>query len=231
MIGVIVNAVGVILCSFLGTKIGMRFTKELQEQILNLLGICVVVIGISSALKGENILLTVCSCAIGVIIGYLLDIDGKLNALGGRVNAIFSRNRNDVESTFIEGFVTSTLIFCIGSMGIVGSINAGMLGDNSMLFTKAILDSVISIALASTLGIGVAFSGVAIFLYQGMFVLLASVLKGVFTTAMITSITGVGGVLIISIGLSIMEIKKMKNANMIPALIIPVLYELVISAF
>lgn len=229
MIGVLVNAIGVIICSVLGTKIGMRFSKDLQEQILNLLGICVVVIGVSSALKGENILLTVCSCAIGVIIGYLLDIDGRLNALGRKVNSMFSRE--GTESTFIEGFVTSTLIFCIGSMGIVGSINAGLMGDNSMLFTKAILDSVISIALASTLGIGVAFSGVIIFLYQGMFVLLASVFKDVFTASMITSITGVGGVLIIAIGLNIMEIKKLKNANMIPALVIPIVYELLTNAF
>lgn len=229
MIGVLANAFAIAICAILGKIIGMRFNKSLQEQIMNVLGICVIFIGISSALKTEDILLLVISSVVGLIIGYKLKIEEKLNTLGEKVNRLV--NKSESSSTFVEGFVSATLIFCIGSMGIIGSINAGILGDNSMLFTKSILDGATSIVLASTLGLGVAFSAIPIILYQGLIVLLATMFKNLFTPMMIANLSGVGGICIIAIGLNIMNIKKIQTGNMIPALIIPVLYELIKNLF
>lgn len=229
MIGVLANAFAIAICAFFGKIIGMRFNKDLQEQLLNVLGICVMLIGISAALKTEDTLLMVISSVVGLIVGHELKIEDKINKFGENINKLV--NKSQSSNTFVEGFVSSTLIFCVGSMAIIGSINAGILGDNSMLFTKAILDGATSVVLASTLGVGVAFSAIPIFIYQGLIVLLATVFKNLFTATMIANLSGVGGICIIAIGLNIMNVKKIQTGNMIPSLIIPVLYEVVKNIF
>jgi len=160
----------------------------------------------------------------GTILGTLIDIDGKLNALGQWVER--KMKKSDGKNTVAEGFISGSLLFCVGAMTIVGSINAGLSGDNELLFTKSILDLISSCMLASTLGIGVMFAAVFVLVFQGGLVLAAGLLQSVLTDpAIIAEITCAGSVMIIGLGLNILGISKFKIANMLPAIIlVPFVY-------
>ncbi|WP_138160513.1 DUF554 domain-containing protein [Peptoniphilus catoniae] len=225
MKAVIINALAIIVGTFAGNLIGNRFSKKLEEEILDILGIAVIYIGISSALKGENTLLIVISLVIGVALGNLINIEEKLNGLGDKVLGLVSKRSKTSQGNFIEGFVTASLIFSVGSMAILGSISAGILKDNSILITKSILDGVTSIVLASSLGFGVGFSSLVVFIYQGLIVIFSSFLKDIFTPGLIADLSGVGGILIMAIGFNMLKIKKLNTANMLPAILVPIVYE------
>ena len=171
MLGVIVNVITVII----GSAIGLLFKKGIPEKVSSAamtgLGICTLYIGISGSLCGENILILIASVVLGVIVGTLLDIDGAVNRLARKVEAKFRKENSKV--SIAEGIITATLLFCVGSMTVTGSVQAGINGDNSVLITKAMLDLVSSMMLASTLGIGVLLSAVAVLVIQGGLVLLA----------------------------------------------------------
>ena len=165
MIGVIVNVITVIL----GSSIGLLFKKGIPERVTKAamigLGACTLYIGISGSLVGENTLILIVSVVLGAIVGTLLNIDGAINRLAGKVEEKFKKDGKGV--SVAEGLVSSTLLFCVGSMTVTGSIQAGLTGDNSVLITKAMLDLVSSMMLASSLGIGVMLSSVAVFVIQG----------------------------------------------------------------
>jgi len=226
MIGVIVNVITVIL----GSSIGLLFKKGIPERVTTAamigLGACTLYIGISGSLVGENTLILIVSVVLGAIVGTLLNIDGAINRLAGKVEEKFRKNGKGV--SVAEGLVSATLLFCVGSMTVTGSIQAGLTGDNSVLITKAMLDLVSSMMLASSLGVGVLLSSVAVFVIQGGLVLLAEFISPVMSVGAINEMTCVGSILIIMIGTNLMGITKIKVADFLPAILFaPVIYNIV----
>ena len=170
------------------------------------------------AIESNNILIIIFSMVIGGLIGEAINIDRRLESLGEKLNARFGSG----EAEFVQGFVTSSLVYCIGAMAIMGSLESGLTGNHEILYAKAVLDGVSAIVFASTMGIGVAFSGIAVFIYQGSITLLAGIVKVFMTDAIITEMTATGGLLIIAIASSILGIKKFNIANLLPAIFVAV---------
>lgn len=216
MPGVFVNMATAVIGGLLGTFFKKGIPEKISTAVMTAVGLCVVYIGIDGALKGDNTLVLIISMLIGTVIGSLIDIDDKINRLGLWVEKKFSKGKKKV--SIAEGFVTSTLLFCVGSMTVVGSLNAGLLGDNRMLYTKAVLDLVSGTVIATTCGIGVVFSAISVLVIQGGIVLLAEQLNGVLTTSAINEMTCVGSVIIIALGLNLVGISKFKVANFMPAI-------------
>nr|WP_291233600.1 DUF554 domain-containing protein [Frisingicoccus sp.] len=219
MLGVFVNVATV----FIGSLVGLLLKRGIPDKVTGALmagiGLCTIYIGISGALNGENTLVLILSMAIGTIIGTLLDIDGQLNRLAAYVESKFKQENGQV--TVAEGFVTASLLFCVGAMTIVGSLQAGLTGDCEMLFTKATLDLISSCVLAASLGIGVMLSDIFVFVFQGGLVLLARVIAPFLTDYAIHEMTCAGSVLIIALGLNLIGVTKIKVANYLPVLLIP----------
>lgn len=220
MLGSIVNSAAVVLGSILGVFINKGIKDEYKNIIMDAVGLTVVVMGIGSAIKSENLILVIISIVLGSIIGEVIGIQQKLDKLGDGLEKRLGKGN----SNFSKGFVTGSLVFCIGAMAIVGALESGLTGDNSTLFAKSVLDGITSIIFASTLGIGVAFSAVSLLVYEGSISLLASFLSNLLSTQAITEMSSVGGILIIAIGLNVLGIKKIKVGNMLPAVFIPLLY-------
>ena len=226
MLGVIINVITVLI----GSCVGLLFKKGIPERISNAtmigLGACTLYIGISGSLCGENVLILIAAIVIGVIIGTLMNIDGKINVLAKKVETIFAK-KNGKGVSLAEGLVTSTLLFCVGSMTVTGSLQAGLTGDSTVLITKACLDLVSSAMLASTLGVGVLLSTLSVLVIQGGLVLLAGLLAPFMTTGAINEMTCAGSLLIIMIGTNLMGITKIKVADFLPAIVLaPVIYNL-----
>jgi len=224
MIGVLANTICVLLGSGLGLLLKKGIPEKISQAAMIAIGLCTVYIGIDGAMQGENTIVLIVTMVFGTILGTLIDIDGKLNALGQWVER--KMKKSDGKNTVAEGFISGSLLFCVGAMTIVGSINAGLSGDNELLFTKSILDLISSCMLASTLGIGVMFAAVFVLVFQGGLVLAAGLLQSVLTDpAIIAEITCAGSVMIIGLGLNILGISKFKIANMLPAIIlVPFVY-------
>lgn len=226
MFGVLVNVATVVV----GSLVGLLFKKGIPEKVSNAamigLGACTLYIGISGSLCGENVLILIASVVLGAISGTLLDIDGAINRLAERVENQFKKGGK--KASIAEGLVSSTLLFCVGSMTITGSIQAGMTGDNSILITKATLDLVSSMMLAASLGVGVLLSAGSVFVIQGGLVLLAGVVAPFMNTGAINEMTCAGSLLIVMIGTNLMGITKIKVADYLPAILIaPILYNIV----
>ncbi|MEA4815592.1 putative membrane protein YdfK [bioreactor metagenome] len=230
MIGVIVNTITVLV----GSTVGLIFKKGIPEKftkaIMLGIGLCTIYIGIEGALKGENTLILIGSLVLGAIIGTYFDIDGKLNSLGTSIGNRFKSSKNS-SARIAEGFVTGSLLFCVGSMTIVGSLNSGLTGDNTMIFTKSMLDLFSSAILSVSLGIGVIFSAIFVFVFQGSLVLLAKLIAPVLTASAIAEMTCAGSVLIIALGLNLIGLMKIKVADYLPAIIIAPVLCYVISLF
>lgn len=218
MIGVLVNTATVVAGSLLGLLFRGGLPKKLTNAVMVSLGVCVVYIGISGALDGRNPLVAILSMAVGTLLGTLLDIDGRLNRFGELLNRILPRKSD--RGSVTEGFVSGSLVFCVGAMTIVGSFSAGLSGDNSTLFTKAVLDLVSSCMLAATLGVGVLLASGTVLVYQGGLVLLAGVLAPVLSEAAADELTCVGSLMIVCLGLNIMNVTKIKVADQLPALVL-----------
>ena len=215
MLGVIVNTVAVIIGSSIGLLCKKGIPKKFSDAIMTGIALCTLYIGISGALKGENTIVLIFSMVLGAIVGTALDIDGHLNRLGGVLENRFSRSGE--KGGIAQAFVTASLLFCVGAMTIVGSLTAGLTGDNEMLFTKSVLDLISSSMLSVSLGIGVLFSAAFVFVMQGALVLLSGLLEPVLTTAAINEIICSGSLLIIGLGLNMLGITKIKVANYLPA--------------
>ena len=220
MLGTIVNAVAIVIGGGIGALFGSNFSERYNEIITQAISLSVILVGLLSAIKTENILLLIISMAIGSLIGEFINIEDRLNKLGILLQKKFAKEGHNLA----EGFVMATLIFCVGSMAILGSIESGIKNDHTTLFAKSILDGVFSIVFASTFGIGVAFSAVSVFLYQGSITLLASQASDILTLQAINELSAVGGLLIMTIGLNTLKITKIRVGNMLPAVFIPVIY-------
>lgn len=219
MLGVLVNVGTVLIGSLVGLFLKRGIPEKVTEALMIGIGLCTVFIGISGALEGENTLVLILSMAIGTVIGTLLDIDKQLNRLAAYVEAQFKQKEGQV--TVAEGFVTASLLFCVGAMTIVGSLQAGLTGDCEMLFTKATLDLVSSCVLAASLGIGVLLADIFVLVFQGGIVLLAGLVAPFLTDYAIGEMTCAGSVLIIALGLNLIGVTKIKVANYLPVIFIP----------
>lgn len=227
MLGTLVNSTAIILGSIIGIIIKQGIKDEYKKTVMDGVGLSVIIIGIMGAIKSENTILVIISVVLGSIIGETIGIEKKLNSLGDKMEKRFGKG----DSNFSKGFVTASLVYCVGAMAIVGSLESGLLGDHNTLFAKSILDGISSIIFASTLGIGVAFSAMAVFIYQGLVTILATYLKEFLTPEVILEMSAVGGILIMAIGINILELKKIKVGNMLPAIFIPLIYYVLVSIF
>lgn len=225
MFGVIVNAVTVIFGSIVGLLFSKFISDKHTDSIMKVIGLCVVYVGIDGTLEGNNTLVLILSAVIGTAIGTIIDIDGKINALGKFIESRF-KPKTGKKSSIAQGFVTASLLFCVGSMTIVGSFEAAIDGDNTILFTKSIIDMFSACLLAASLGFGVIFSSVFVFVCQGALVLLATLLGPIIPLAVQAEIISVGSIMIIGIGLNLCGITNIKVANTLPAvLVVPLLVE------
>lgn len=228
MLGTIVNVGAIIVGSGIGLLIKGGLPERFRNSIMQALALFVIIVGIMGATATSNAILVLICLVIGTIIGEIIDIDKRLEIFGDKVKDRFSKNG---ESNFAQGFITGSLVYCVGAMAIVGSLNAAIQGDNSILYTKAVLDGVSAVLFTSVYGISVMLAAASVFVYQGAITLLAGVIAPYLSSAAIAEMSAVGGVLILGLGFSIMEIKRVKVANMLPAVFLPPIYLLIESLF
>jgi hypothetical protein len=222
--GTLVNTGAVVAGSLLGVMIGKRLPDRVKTIVMQALGLSVILIGLQMALSGTRPLLVIGSLLLGAVTGELLDIEGRIAVVGEWLKRRFQSE----SSTFVQGFVTASILYCTGAMVIVGSIRDGTVGDPSILYIKSLLDGVASIAFASSLGVGVAFSALSVFAIQGAITLLASKLAFLQGPGVIEAVTATGGLLILGIGINILEIKQIRVGNLVPALVYAILAALYI---
>ena len=216
MIGVIVNVITVLI----GSALGIIFRKGIPEKITNsamvAIGLCNLCIGVSGMMQSKDTIVLIIAMVLGTMIGTALDIDGKLNNLSEKANTRLKSKSSNIS----QGFVTASLVFCVGSMTILGGLDAGLKGDNTLYYTKAVLDLISSTMLTTTLGIGVVFAAGTVFVYQGALVLLAGFLAPYLTPEIIAELNCAGSLMIFALGLNLAGIGKFKVANFLPAIII-----------
>lgn len=227
MLGTIVNAISIVVGSLLGWFLFRgRINERTNESIVKGTALAIFLIGLKNANAGEDMMLMIFSIVIGTFIGETIHIEGKMEQLGKAIESKF-KGDNDIA----KAFVTSSLLFCVGSMAILGALDGGLKGQHDTLFAKSTLDGIISIMFTSTLGIGVVFSAIPVLIYQGLIVLGAGFLKGILTTSVIANMSGVGGLLIIALSFNMLDIKKIRVGNMLPAIFIPIIYDVILKLF
>lgn len=214
MIGTWVNTGAIIAGSLVGMKIGKRLPERIKTILMQSLGISTILIGLQMALSGKNLLTTVGCLLIGAVAGEIINIERGIEKLG----EWFKNKARSDSSTFVQGFVIASVLYCTGAMVIVGSIQDGAVGDPSTLFLKSLLDGIASIALASQFGLGVAFSGLSVLVVQGSITLLASKLSFLQNAEVLNAVTATGGLLIVGIGITVLNLVRIRIGNMIPAL-------------
>lgn len=232
MTGTLINIATILVGSTLGLRFGKAFSSKTRETIMAGLGLFTLAIGLQLTLETENSLIVLGGLLIGGLIGEALRIESGLNKLGVQLEERFGgREDADAQARFVRGFMTASLLFCIGPLAILGSIQDGLVGDYQLLAVKAIMDGFASFAFASTLGVGVIFSALSVGLYQGGITLFAAQLQGVMTTAMTAEMTATGGILLLGLAVSsLLEIKKIRVGNFLPALVISPLIAAVLAA-
>lgn len=223
MLGTIVNALAIIIGSLLGLLLNKGIAENYKNIVMSGVGLSVVLIGLKSALTSDSLMVVIFSIVIGAVIGEFLKIEEKLERLGNYLEQKVA-SKSSEQSSFARGFVTASLVFCVGSMAIVGSLESGLTGTHQTLFAKSVLDGVTSIIFASTLGLGVLFSSLAVFVYQGLITLLAVFLKGYLVAETISQMTSVGGLLILAIGFNMLKITSIRVGNLLPGIFLPLLY-------
>ena len=219
MTAVIINAVLVIIGGTIGCLCKKAIPKRITDAIMTGVGLCIIAIGITGILDGKNILVAIISIVLGAVVGSLIDIDKRLTSFGDWMQNRFKKD-NDGNSTFSEGLITASLLFCVGSMAIVGSLNAGISKDYEMLLTKSVIDFISAMMLAVSLGYGVIFSSVFVLVYQGAIVLLSELLsEPLIASGAVPELNCVGSLLIMGLGLNMIKVTKIKVVNYLPALV------------
>ena len=221
--GTIVNALGVLAGGSVGLVIHKLLHKGIpqrySDRIMQGIGLCTIYIAASSLLDGSKTLVTILSMVLGAIIGEWLDLDGKITRIGEKLESRFGGG----EGNFVQGFLSAVLLFCVGTMAILGSLESGLQNDHATLFAKSVMDTISACIFASTLGLGVLFSAIPLFLYQGAITLLASVIGPYLTDAVIGEMNTVGSLLLLGLSLDLLGIKHLKLMNYIPAIFLPIL--------
>lgn len=239
-LGTIVNCLAVLIGSTVGILIKGGLAKRFEETLFSAVGLAVVFIGLGGALSGflviedgvlstQYTMLMVLSLVLGAVVGESLNIEKRLDHLGDWVKSKMPKKL--AGNTFTDGFVTASMLFCVGAMAIVGSLEDGLNGNFSVLFAKSVLDGITSVLLASSLGIGVAVSAAPILIYQGGITLLSQVLRPLLSDTLISQMSCVGSVLIVAIGINMLFGKKIKVGNLLPAIFFPIIFALLKSLF
>lgn len=220
--GVIVNTLVIVVSAFIGLQIRSGIPARMHERTMQGVGLCVLGIGIAGVIQGSETVVTILSIVIGTFIGESIDIDRRVvEGVDYLENRFAKGNRGP--NNLAQGFIGATMLFCIGSLSIVGSLEAGLTGDNTMLYTKSILDGITAILLASSLGGGVVLGAIPVFFLQGALVLLASLLQPFLSAEVITEVICVGSILLVGLSLNILGVTKLKIMNFTPAIFLPVL--------
>ncbi len=227
MLGAIVNSLAVILGSAAGLIVKKGLPERLSSAIMQGLALCVMYIGISGAMEAQNVLVVILSMAIGTLIGEGINLDRQLEKLGNRLER--SAGKND--GSIAKGFVAASLLFCVGAMTIVGSLQSGLTGNHETIFAKSLIDGIAAIVLTSTFGIGVMFSAVFVLVYQGAITLCAGLLAPILTDTIIAEMTCVGSLLIIGLSLNMLKITKLKVMNFVPSIFMPIAIYWIMSLF
>lgn len=218
MSGVLVNVATVVIGSLIGLIFKKGISEKYTDAVMKGIGLCTLMIGIQGTLKGENQLVAIIAMVLGAIVGTAVNIDGKLNGVGDFLSKKLKKGDSDKVS-IAEGFVTASLLFCVGAMTIIGSLESGLKGDHTTIFTKSILDLFSSCMLSASLGIGVIFAAIFVFIFQGALVLMAGLLEPLLSDSAVAEITCVGSLMILALGFNLTGIAKFKVANYFPALI------------
>lgn len=216
--GVLINAAAVAAGGVLGTSGGRFMPEKMKQTVLAATGLVSIGIGISGAIGSSNQLIPILSLVIGSVIGELLHIEDSVTRAGDWLQKRFGKS-----GSITEGFVTGSLVFAVGAMAVMGSLESGLKNDHTILMTKSVIDMAGSVAFAGSLGIGVAFSVLSILVLEGTVTLLASLLTGILTDAVITEISVTGSLIIIGVGLNVLGLTKLRIMNMTPALLLPIL--------
>lgn len=218
LLGAVVNVGTVILGASIGLLVKKGIPERLQNVIMQAVALAVLFIGIKGFSDSNNTMVLILSMVIGTVVGTLINLDGMINKVALKIEDKFSK-----KGGFASGFVTSTLLFCTGGMTVVGALNSGLSGDHTVQFSKAVLDLITSTILASSMGYGVLFAFVPLFIYQGGITLLAGVLSPLLSTVIIGEMSAVGSVLIVALSLNMLKLTDIKIMNMIPAIFLPIL--------
>jgi len=222
LLGTIVNTLSIIVGSLVGLLLRGGIPERYSQTIMHAIGLAVVLIGLKTALETHAILVVILSLVIGSVLGELLRIEDRLEQFGHWIGSRLSKESKGIA----RGFVSTSLLYCVGAMAIVGAMESGLTGNHQTLYAKSVLDGLGSILFASTLGIGVLFSAVSVFVYQGFITLTASFLKQFLLPDVVSQMSAVGGLLIMAIGIGLLEIKKIRISNMLPAIFIPLAYQM-----
>ena len=220
MIGTFVNSSAILVGSLIGIAAGRRVPDRLKTIVMQGLGLSVMLIGLQMALTGKEIIVTVACLLIGGITGEIINIEKKLEKMGEQIKRRFRSE----SATFVQGFVSASLLYLTGAMMIIGSIQDGTTGDPHTLYIKAMLDGVASMALASSMGIGVAFSALSVLIVQGGITLLAAHLLFLKNPAVLDAITATGGVLILAIGINLLDLQRIRVGNLLPAIFFAIIW-------
>jgi len=220
MIGTLINVVTVLIGGTLGSLLGDRLPERMRETLMHGVGLVTLVLGISMAIDTSNVLVVLLSIGIGGILGEWWRIEGRLDSLGEWLQEKASGVPFLARGDFVRGFVTASLVFCVGPMTILGSIQDGLTGDYTLLAIKSVLDLFAGLAFAASMGMGVTFSALTVLLFQGGLSLGAAPFQTILTESMITEMSATGGVMILGIGFLLLDIKRVKVGNFLPALAI-----------
>ena len=232
MLGPLVNAVVIIVCSLAGCFLLKGIPERFENHVRKALGLAIAFIGIKGALDNKDVLLLIMSVVTGSLIGELIDIDKWMNRLGLWVEGRLGMDKPGAGGrSFSKGFVSASVLFCTGSMAIVGSMQSGMQGNHEILYAKSILDGCISVFFGASFGIGVAFSAFPVLIYQGSIALVSHAISGLLTADIIREMSAAGSLVIAGIGFNFLGVKEIKVANMIPAIFIPWLWLTIAALF
>lgn len=227
MLGTIVNTIAIILGGLVGLLFGQAFPEKIKKTVIQGIGLAVLLIGGSMALQTKNPLIIISSLVLGGVIGEWIDIELRLQRLGLWLERKCTKNSQG--AGFTKAFVTTSLIYCVGAMAIMGSLESGLSGNHNILFAKSMLDGITALIFASSMGIGVLLSALPVFVYQGVITMAAGLLQGVLSPQIIAEMSATGGLLILGIGINILEIKEIKVGNLLPAIFIVVPITLIFS--
>ena len=225
MVAVLVNVATVLLGSTVGLIFRNKINEKFTKAVISALALVTILIGLSSALDTADILCVIICMALGTIIGELIHIDDGIEGAGDFIKKKLLKGKNK-ENRFTEGFVTACIVFCVGSMTIMGSFEAGINGNNSIIYAKSALDFVSSMMFAAAMGLGVPFAALFVLVFQGALTLLAGVLAPFLSVAVVTEMSAVGGVILVGMGINMLELspRRIKVANMLPAIFLPIAY-------
>jgi uncharacterized membrane protein YqgA involved in biofilm formation len=218
MFGTIVNSLAIIIGCIIGLILKGHFPERISVILFQGIGLVTLVLGIQMVIQAQEIIMIIVSLVLGGIIGEIINIEERVDRWGEKIKIIFKQQKT--REKFTEGFITASLLYCVGSMAVMGAIEEGINGNPDILLAKSALDGISSIIFTASFGIGVLFSTIPVFLYQGTITQIAIIVKNWITVDMINEMTAVGGILILGLALGILEIKKLKIANLLPSLLI-----------